>query len=304
MNSPLVSIIIPTYSRPKNLCRAIDCVIQQTYNNIEIIVVDDNGEGTTYQIETEKLLQQYISKGIIRYIKHTVNKNGSAARNTGVRFARGNYIGFLDDDDIFDKEKIELQIEYLKSHQSEKNLQGVYCNTIRKNGDRTTYIKNKNSGILFEEMLTGKVQLNSSTIIITKEAYNELGGFDERYLRHQDWEFCLRFFKKYAMALVAPEKFLVTKNATENINTRDPFKAADRMDFFINNFKEDIDKLPSYKVIYTHYYEPLVRHLFKHGFIKRGWKYYWILWKYNPQNIVKNTKLLFLAFNAFIKKIK
>ena len=97
---PLVSVIIPTYKRSKSLNRAIDSVLSQTYPNIEIIVVDDNGKGSKYQLETEKSLEKYIKTDKIKYIIHDVNRNGSAARNTGFKHSRGEYINFLDDDDV------------------------------------------------------------------------------------------------------------------------------------------------------------------------------------------------------------
>ena len=107
MDQPLVSVIIPTYKRSDFLCTTIDSVLAQTYPNIEIIVVDDNGLGTTFQQATEKRLLPYIRMKQINYICHEVNKNGSAARNTGFRASHCEYINFLDDDDELLLEKID-----------------------------------------------------------------------------------------------------------------------------------------------------------------------------------------------------
>lgn len=74
MNNKLVSVIIPSYSRPNNICRAIDSVLNQTYQPIEIIVVDDNGIGTDFQRQTEHVLSKYIRTNKIIYIKHDTNK--------------------------------------------------------------------------------------------------------------------------------------------------------------------------------------------------------------------------------------
>ena len=124
--NPLVSIIMPTYKGTDNICIAIDAALRQTYDNIEIIVVDDNGEGTENQIETEKLLQKYIKDNKIRYIRHKKNINGSAARNTGMKVSSGKYISFLDDDDdVLMPEKIEKQVRLFE--QLDDGFGLVYC---------------------------------------------------------------------------------------------------------------------------------------------------------------------------------
>lgn len=70
----MISVVIPTYARPTNLIRAIESVLNQTYSTIEIVVVDDNGLGTPYQEETERLLCDYILNNKIKYIIHEVNR--------------------------------------------------------------------------------------------------------------------------------------------------------------------------------------------------------------------------------------
>ena len=100
----LVTIVIPTYKRPDQLKRVIDSCLSQTYSNVEIIVVDDNYPETEYRKATEKVMHLYNNKNI-KYIKHDKNRNGSAARNTGLANATGKYITFVDDDDILYQEK-------------------------------------------------------------------------------------------------------------------------------------------------------------------------------------------------------
>ena len=94
-----VSVIITTYKRADMLSRAINSVLNQTYKNIEVIVVDDNGNGSEYRLKTEIIMNKYSQIDNLKYIKHKENKNGSAARNTGIREATGDIICFLDDDD-------------------------------------------------------------------------------------------------------------------------------------------------------------------------------------------------------------
>lgn len=108
-----------------NLCRAVESVLSQTYSNIEIIVVDDKGIGTEYQIQTEQELAEYIASDTIQYIQHEVNKNGSAARNTGLQIAQGKYVNFLDDD-VMISNKISSQVEILEKNSC---YDAAYCNS-------------------------------------------------------------------------------------------------------------------------------------------------------------------------------
>jgi glycosyltransferase involved in cell wall biosynthesis len=105
--SPLVSIIIPTYNNASVVCQAIDCSLHQTYENREIIVVDD---GSTD--DTEQLLKKKYKDRII-YVRQE-NKGTGGARNTGIRNASGKYLQFLDADDLLDLDKIRIQISQLK----------------------------------------------------------------------------------------------------------------------------------------------------------------------------------------------
>ena len=97
MIKPLVSVIIPTYSRPVYLRRAIDSVYSQTWPKIEIIVVDDNGEGSRNQLMTKEEVSLYVNRSDFMYLVHTENCNGAQARNTGVKASSGDYVTFLDD---------------------------------------------------------------------------------------------------------------------------------------------------------------------------------------------------------------
>ena len=235
MSNQLVSVIIPTYSRPTNLCRAIDSVLAQTYKPIEIIVVDDNGLGTDLQKETENILSKYITTSQITYVCHSDNRNGSAARNTGVWACHGNIVSLMDDDDVFTPEKIEKQVQtLLERNKDDNSYQGCYCNTEKRypNG-KIQYFLNKKEGSLAEELLTDEIHFNSSTILLFKEIYIKLNGFDERFLRHQDWEFCVRFFERYKMALACPDETLIIKYATPNAITKDSYRLIEYKEFFL-----------------------------------------------------------------------
>ena len=103
----LISVIIPSYNSGKFLGEAIESVVNQTYKNIEIIVINDGSTDNTEEIA--KKWQKRDER--VRYLKHKENKGPSAARNTGIKNSRGEYIAFLDDDDEWLPEKLERVIE-------------------------------------------------------------------------------------------------------------------------------------------------------------------------------------------------
>ena len=103
-DAPLVSVVLPTFNRERLLPRAINSVLNQTYKNLELIIVND---GSTD--DTEKVVKGYSDKRI-RYYKQELNKGGSAARNVGIKLARGELISFQDSDDEWLPEKLERQV--------------------------------------------------------------------------------------------------------------------------------------------------------------------------------------------------
>ena len=112
----VVSVIVPTYKRNKYIIRALDSILSQDYPNIEIIVVDDNGRGTPDQIETEKALSKYIKDKKIKYICNEKNLGGALARNHGIEQSSGDYVTFLDDDDVYLPGKISIQVNAIEEN--------------------------------------------------------------------------------------------------------------------------------------------------------------------------------------------
>lgn len=115
MVKPLVSVIIPTYKRSEQILgRAIQSILDQTYDNVEIIVVDDNPPETDYRIKVSNLLKSSpFNDSRIIYVMNEQNLGGSLTRNKGINKAKGDYITFLDDDDVYLPQKIENQVKYM-----------------------------------------------------------------------------------------------------------------------------------------------------------------------------------------------
>ena len=267
--NPLVTIVIPTYSRPQHITRAIDSVLNQTYNNIEIIVVDDNGKNHPFQLETEIILKKYIEKNKINYIIHETNKNGSAARNTGLAHAKGKYIAFLDDDDIYLPQKVEKQVLFLEN--ASTSIGGCICTTINirkdKQGNIIEELKiNTLSGKFADKMLIPyeNVFIGTSKWLMRTSVCRELDGFDIRFQRHQDIEFLMRFFRKYELCSICPGMPLLKYDlTTESDHKISGVKILNVNRLFIETFKSDIDNFTNNKLCYHYLWLEPVPYLFK-----------------------------------------
>lgn len=289
-----VSVIIPTYSRPDNLLRAINSVLSQTYQDIEIIVVDDNGIGTPYQQETEKCVKDLIEKGKIIYIKHDINKNGSAARNTGLKVCTGLYYTFLDDDDYLYPQKIEKQVQALKNN---KDCDMVYCG-FEKKGDKDVIIS---KCIPCKE---GNMQLpllkktwgfgSGSNPLFTRTVYEKVGLFDETYIRHQDLEYMVRAFRHFKICVV-PD-ILLTKYINSNSVRPDIRRYEQIKEKFLSDFSEDIAKYDlkeQYKIFRNNWYELALMAIGKDKV--NGWMYFKKASKYTLPNLKQLLKFLIFA---------
>jgi len=217
----LVSVIIPTYGGGEYLKRCVESVLAQTYSNIEVIVVDDNGLGTPIQLLTQKVMQEFKDDTRVKYVCHEINKNGSAARNTGFRNSKGEYICLLDDDDEYYPEKVERQVKDLDIN---LNCGLTYC-------QREMYVDGKRASIkhaiisdnyLFD-LLTHKVGISSGTLMIRRAIWEQVGGFDESLRRHQDYEFTARVA---SVCNIFPDDFLGLKKNMIGRNNAKNYKQA------------------------------------------------------------------------------
>ena len=302
-----VSVIIPTYKRSDFLIRAIESVINQTYRNVEIIVVDDNGIGTEFQIENEKKLKNYIRGNKIVYLKHEKNKNGAVARNTGIKFATGEYITFLDDDDFFLKERIEILVKKINE---DPGFDCVYSSMVKiKKNHIYNYRIAKKEGNLLKDILSQYSFFGTgSNMFFTKKSIEKIGLFDEKFFRFQDLEYMARFFEK-EFKICAINKVLVVKCEEDNLNVPNFVKMKKAKEMFAEKFKESIQKLEYRSIMYNIFKELYIfscgmEHLEaknllkKYGNIKLKDK---IIYIYNKLTI--NNKI-FNSINYIVREIR
>ncbi len=199
MSSDLVSVIIPTHKRSDFIVRAINSVLNQTYKTLEIIVVDDNNEDDNYRKKTKKILKKFIEKQEIIYLEHKVNKGISAARNTGIKKARGKYIAFLDDDDEFLPNKTIEQLNIFKRSSEKVGLvYGSYLEINSQNDKKRVIKPNLKKNVFY------KLGINHigppSMVMFSKEAMEKIGEFDVNLNHKEDIDYYYRLSKYFEVS--------------------------------------------------------------------------------------------------------
>lgn len=251
-----VSVIIPTYKRPSNLLNALKSVVEQDYSDVEVIVVNDNGAGSEFNKETKDIVEKDRAENAghkVIYIEHKNNRNGAAARNTGILNSTGEYICFLDDDDIYLPERISQSIFKLK--ETSYKVGAVYCGFLGWNSPENDLGRYKEGDLTKEILLLDykKHYLHTNTATYKRDAILALNGFDESYRRHQDLEFNLRFFELYSVSNVKealvrlnPEPSLISNKVfnREMVHIKEKFLS--QFSYIINYYGEE-DQVSIYK---------------------------------------------------------
>lgn len=192
MTSPTISVIIPTYNRPRKLLRAVKSVFNQSYQDFEVIVVNDDPK-----MDVQDILPNYDK---LTYIHHDENYGAPVARNNGILASSGEFIAFLDDDDTWEPKKLENQIEQFEVLGKEYGLVYTGRKTIRDSEIVEKYIP-ENEGWV-HSLLLHKNIIPSESPLIRRSCFSEVGFFDPDLQSCQDWDLWIRISKKYKFAAV------------------------------------------------------------------------------------------------------
>ena len=212
-----VSVIIPTHGTPSFLKQAIDSVISQTYDQWELIVVNDNDRASICYGEVLAIMDDYLSDERIKLIGYGTNYGGGKARNLGVKISRADVVSFLDDDDRYHPQRLEKCLNAYKG-QTNDNIKAVFTGCeIHNPGRRQRNYRWAESGNYLKETLACTFTFYSgSNLFVSKEVYCSLGGFDEELVRHQDYDFLARYFASYDIYGIS-EILLIKNNLSRNI---------------------------------------------------------------------------------------
>ncbi len=192
-----ISVIIPTYNRAKTIEKSVRSVLNQTYSNLEVIVVDDGSEDNT-----EEVIRAIEDSRLVYYRQN--NSGAGAARNAGVEKATATLIAFHDSDDTWRRDKLEKQMAYWAEH-PECDL--IYCAYQLHRLDGTAEKVPLNcfygelSGDIFKTLIMNNT-IGTPTMLMRKSAFGELNGFDASLDCLEDWEFALRFSEHHKIGYV------------------------------------------------------------------------------------------------------
>ena len=191
---PVVSVIIPTYNRKQTISRAIESILNQTYQDFEIIIVDDGStDGTDVAIHS-------FTDPRIRYTHHEHNRGAATARNEGITLARGKYIAFQDSDDESLPDRLERQVEVLNCN-SEIGI--VYGDMIRVFQDgHERLIKTPNVGLNHAETYNALISFKAESVgigtcVVRRSCFEQIGYFDANLHRFEELDFFIRASKLY-----------------------------------------------------------------------------------------------------------
>ncbi len=208
----MVSVIIPTFNRAEKVVRAISSVLDQTFTDFELIVVDDGSiDGT------ERTVGQFVDR--IKYIPHPTNLGVSAARNIGIKNSRAPFIAFLDSDDHWLPEKLEIQLKFFNT-----NTDALVCQTEEiwiRNGLRVNPRKKhqKPSGDIFEPSL--KLCLVSpSAVMLRRSLFEEVGLFDENLPACEDYDLWLRIACRHPVYLIREPLIIKEGGHSDQLSSR------------------------------------------------------------------------------------
>lgn len=190
MESPLISVVIPSYNREKTIERSARSVLNQTYKNLELIIVDDCSSDHTKDI-VDALAKE---DKRVRYIRFDQNKGACAARNAGIDAAKGEYIAFHDSDDEWLPSKLDKQIDTL----TKTGAKIIFCKYYMIKDGKNEGVAPKIFNEGFVEKLETVCGIGTQTLIAPRDVFREF-HFDERLPRFQDLELMIRMAKKYPL---------------------------------------------------------------------------------------------------------
>lgn len=241
----LVSIVVPVYNREAYVARALDSIVRQTYENWQVVVVDDHSSDKSIEV-----VENFARKDErIRIIHHRSNRGAQAARNTGIRSAKGEWIAFLDSDD----EWLPNWLEKGLYAQEKTGFSIIHCDCYRTGGNEPP----KRWGLL---PLTGNVYkalleypgIMFQGLLVQRTCLERIGYLDEDIVSYQEWDTSIMLAKYYEFGFVPEPLFIYHCHSSETIS-KDMKRDADGWAQIVEKHKSEIDKVAGRVALQNHY---------------------------------------------------
>jgi glycosyltransferase involved in cell wall biosynthesis len=233
--APTVSVIVPAYNCAAYLPRAIESVLAQSFTDFDLFVVDD---GSTD--DTAKVLERYSADTRVRFVPHTHNTGPSATRNRGIRLSAGEFVAFLDADDEWARDKLEVQVTALAS--AEADVCGVGCRWLMPGGTEVIVSKQhpySGDGLYRELLFKNTIPGSSSSILVRRKCFDDVGLFDEELRAVEDRDMWLRLASRFRFAFIGEPLVSINRRRTDSA-IRDPVRMAFGREGFLRKRERDV----------------------------------------------------------------
>jgi glycosyltransferase involved in cell wall biosynthesis len=231
-SNPTVSVVVPTYNRADLLQRAIDSILNQTYSDFELIIVDDASTDNTQAVVDE------YDDPRIKYVEKEQNEGGAAARNTGIQHSCGDFVAFCDSDDEWIETKLEKQTEVIKTHE----CTAVYCRHYVVEDEYDAFRRSSGelrSGDIRADLLQGWCPASTSFFLVEKESLRAVDGFDPQLPSFQDYDLWLRLAQDHTFCYVDEHLVIKHNHHGEQLATS-PEKRSEGLKYFLEKWEKEI----------------------------------------------------------------
>jgi glycosyltransferase involved in cell wall biosynthesis len=282
---PLVSVIIPTYNRVNKLRRSVESALRQSIRDIEVIVVDDGSSDNTVDVAQELVL----SDGRVRLVQNTCNRGAQAARNIGARVANGEWLSFFDSDDWMLPTSIEARLTVARC----QGVKVVHSDAfvLRLNQDRALVGVPPLSGSIYEALLRAPGPMFQG-MIITADAFRQMGELDEDVIAYQEWDTAIRLARRHAFGFVSQATFVYDCTGNDTIS-KNLVKNAIGYEYIVNKHLSEMLRRVGPKAVSQHY-QTIAAYYAQAGASDLATKSKWksFLWWPNPRRVIRKLTTL------------
>jgi glycosyltransferase involved in cell wall biosynthesis len=246
MDARKVSVIIPTFNRAFSLGRCIDSVLNQSYEDFEVIVVDDGSTDGSCDVA-----QTYLQDSRVRYIKHETNKGAQAARNTGIKSASGDFVAFLDSDDEWVGEKLKIQMGKLAESNKPSVVHSSAWVVDEETNEKRICRAGALQGYVYESLLASAGPL-FPCMLAPKFVFEKIGYLDENVPSHQEWDTSIAL-SKYCEFVFCSEPLAVYYIHTKETISKDKLRKAQGFAYIVHKYENEIIRILGKNALSRHF---------------------------------------------------